>query len=79
MRTPRREDEERKADAEQARALRLQRQATVDAKVKRAHEAGSSDQEIARELKMSGPGVKASRDRQGLKANVEVLSARKSY
>lgn len=61
---------------EQARARRLQQQAALDAKVKRAHGAGATDSEMVRELGETRRAVKSSRERQGLAPNQEALFMR---
>lgn len=62
----------------QARALKEQRQATLDAKVKRAHASGTTDPDMARDLGVSAKTVARSRERQGLASNREALFARAS-
>lgn len=62
-------DASRKAALAEAKDFRMKARDTFDSKVRRAHEAGAMDSDIARELKCGTRTVKASRDRQNLKAN----------
>lgn len=60
---------ERKQDAAEAKALKEQKRAVFDAALKRMHENGDNDVEIARALGCNPDTVMRARKRLGLEAN----------
>lgn len=73
MSSPGWKDRERQAADAQARERRAQREATLDARLKRLHEAGSTDAEIAREMGTTHEAAKNRRERLGLPRNKDAL------
>lgn len=61
--------QERKADASEARVVKMQKQANFDAALRRFHEGGNTDAEMALELRCSKDTVMRARKRLGLEAN----------
>lgn len=73
MAAPRKPDQTLQAAMEEARKRKAEKVATFDAAVKRAHDAGTTDSEMARELGVSTTTIRKTRKRLGLAHNVEAL------